>query len=95
MSESAERVAHHVVFEIGQIDELFTIYADLLSRVQQREPDTVEIAAVASVLHSFYNGVENIFLTIAKGLDKRVPSGPQSHRDLIVQMTQKPINETR
>lgn len=43
-------------FEIEQIDQLITVYADLLERVQQRTPDLVEVAAVASVLHSFYNG---------------------------------------
>ncbi|MEW6687228.1 MAG: hypothetical protein AB1393_13665, partial [Candidatus Edwardsbacteria bacterium] len=48
-----------------------------------------EITAIASVLHSFYNGVENIFLSIAKGLDENVPKGDQWHRDLLVQMTQR------
>lgn len=61
MSESVEKVIDQITFEIAQIDKLFEVYAELLSRVQQRQPDTVEIAAVASVLHSFYNGVENIF----------------------------------
>jgi hypothetical protein len=46
----------------------------------------VEITATASVLHSFYNGLENIFLTIAKGLDESVPSGAKWHRELLMQM---------
>lgn len=64
----------------------------LLERVQQGEPDLVEVTAVASVLHSFYNGLENIFLSIAKGIDGHVPVGPQSHRDLLVQMAQPRTN---
>lgn len=93
MSESANKVIDQITFEITQIDKLLAVYAELLTRVQQRYPDTVEIAAVASVLHSFYNGVENIFLLIAKQIDQNVPTGKQSHRDLLVQMTQR--NERR
>ncbi|MCX7840284.1 MAG: hypothetical protein N2559_12655 [Anaerolineae bacterium] len=89
MSESVEKVIDRITFEIAQIDKLFDVYAELLSRVQQRQPDTVEIAAVASVLHSFYNGVENIFLVIAKHIDQNVPTGTQSHRDLLLQMTKR------
>ncbi len=87
MSASDEKVIPQIRFEIAEIDRLLAVYADLLARVQQRQPDTVEIAAVATVLHSFYNGLENILLSIAKGVDRAVPSGAQSHRDLLVQMT--------
>jgi hypothetical protein len=52
----------------------------------------VEIAALASVLHSFYNGLENVFLSIAKGIDQEVPTGLQWHRDLLLQMTQGTVN---
>lgn len=92
MSELAEKVAAQVTFEIEQIDRLLTVYADLLERVQQRTPDLVEVAAIASVVHSFYNGLENIFLSIAKGLDQQVPTGSQWHRDLLVQMSQQTAN---
>ena len=43
---------------------------------------------MASVLHSFYNGLENIFLSVAKGIDQDVPAGSQWHRDLLIQMTE-------
>lgn len=89
MSKSREQVASEIGFEIGQIDQLLATYADLLKRVRQRDPDTVEIAAVATVLHSFYNGLENIFMTVAKGIDESVPSGGQSHRDLLLQVSRK------
>ena len=78
-----------MTFEIGQIDQLLAVYADLVERVQQRPPDLVEITALASVLHSFYNGLENIFLSIAKGLDEQVPIGDQWHRDLLIHMTRE------
>jgi hypothetical protein len=85
----ADHIVSQMIFEIGQIDQLLTVYADLLERALQRPPDLVEITALASVLHSFYNGLENIFLSIAKGLDQQVPTGAQWHRDLLVHMTQE------
>lgn len=87
-----EKVLSQVTFEIGQINQLFVAYGDLLERVQQRTPDLIEVAVVASVLHSFYSGIENAFLAIAKGLDQRVPASAQWHRDLLVQMTQGTAN---
>ena len=95
LSESVEKVIDQITFEITQIDRLFTVYAELLARVQQRQPDTVEIAAVASVLHSFYNGVENIFLIVAKQIDQNVPTGNQSHRDLLVQMMKQNAHRSK
>ena len=88
----AEKVGSRIQSEIGQIDYLLATYDDLLQRVQQGTPDLVEMTAIASVLHSFYNGLENIFLNIAKGLDSKVPAGNQWHRDLLLQMTQTTPN---
>ncbi len=90
-----ERVVSHVRFELAQIEQLLEVYADLFTRVQQRPPDLVEITAVASVLHSFYNGLENIFLAIAKGCDHQVPTGAQWHRDLLAQMMQVTEHRSR
>lgn len=59
-----------------------------MEQTQKKTPDLVEIAAVASVLHSFYNGLENIFMSIAKGIDRDVSTGAQWHRDLLTRMTE-------
>ncbi|MBI3801188.1 MAG: hypothetical protein HY268_29980 [Deltaproteobacteria bacterium] len=88
----AEKVISQVTFEIGQIDQLLVAYADLWECTQQGTPDLVEMTAMASVLHSFYNGLENIFLSIAKGLDQEVPTSAQWHRDLLVQMARETAN---
>ena len=82
----AEPTAKLIRFEIGQIDELLTRYEPLVTKVQQDEPDLVELTALASVLHSFFTGVENIFVVIAQNIDGIPPSGPSSHRDLLNQM---------
>jgi hypothetical protein len=81
-----DSVVSQVEFEIGQIEYLFESYADLLEQAQGEAPDLVEVTAVAAVLHSFYNGLENIFLSIAKGIDRDVPAGVQWHRDLLTRM---------
>jgi hypothetical protein len=83
-----DKVISQVKFEVGQIDQLLESYADLLERVQKNTPDLVEVTAVASVLHSFYNGLENILLAIAKGIDADIPAGSQWHRDLLIRMTE-------
>jgi len=85
------KVISQIEFEIGQIDHLFAAYADLLERARDNTPNLVEVTAVASVLHSFYNGLENIFLTIVKRIDQDVPEGVRWHRDLLTRMT----NSTR
>jgi hypothetical protein len=83
-----EKVISQVEFEIGQIDHLLETYAGLLLEAQQSTPNLVEITALAAVMHSFYNGLENVLLSIAKGLDSATPTGTQWHRDLLTQITQ-------
>ena len=73
---------------MDQIDHLFVSYAALFDRVRQTQPDLIETTAAASVLHSFYNGLELIFLSIAKRLDGQVPTGERWHRELLHQMAQ-------
>ena len=75
-----------MLLEIQQIDHLLAVYGHLLEKARGETPDLVEMTALASVLHSFYTGIEKIFLYIAEGIDQNIPSGLQSHRDLLNQM---------
>ncbi len=88
----SDKIVLQVKFEIGQIDQLLRSFAGLLTSVQENTPDLVQMTALASVLHSFYNGLENMFLSIAKGVDEAVPTGAQWHRDLLIQMTKATSN---
>ncbi len=87
-----KKAIEQINFEVGQIDRLFEEYADLLKQAQQKEPTLVELTAMASVLHSFYSGLENIFLSVAKGIDQDIPSGDGWHRKLLRQMTEPTPN---
>lgn len=70
-------------FEISQIDELVSKSSVLISLVKVKEPDFIEISAIGSILHSFYNGIENIFQLYAKSQNYNFKQSNQSHRDLI------------
>ena len=84
----ANELISRIENEIGLIDRLFSSYDDLLTRCQQPPaPNAVEIAAVAAVLQSFYLGIENISLMVAKNLDEGVPRGANWHQELLAQMT--------
>jgi hypothetical protein len=83
LSESlSERIQH----DVDLIDQLLEAYADLLASVEQNPPDLIEVTALASVLHSFYNGLESIFVTIAREVDETIPTGDRWHRALLKQV---------
>lgn len=82
----SEKLAARIQLEITQIDQLFLTYAELFHAASSRSLNLVEVTALASVLHAYYNGLENVFLRIAKDLDNYVPTGSQSHKAILLQM---------
>lgn len=49
-------------------------------------PTRIELRAIATMLHEFYNGVERIFERIAISLGEGLPRGSYGHIDLLAQM---------
>jgi hypothetical protein len=88
----AEKIISQITFEMGQIDHMFETYAELIEQAGHRELNLVETTAMASVLHSFYNGLENLFLSIAKKIDTDVPASARWHRELLMKMTETTSN---
>lgn len=78
--------------EIEKIENLFKSFASLVYEVKDRNPTFIELNALAMFLHSFYNGLENIFKLIAKKLDEKIPSGERWHIELLEQMS-KPVGK--
>lgn len=79
-------LAQVIKVDLAQLDLLLATYTSLIDQVQQQSPDVVELAALATVLHSYYNGVESIFLAVARLLDKQLPEGNRWHRELLAQV---------
>lgn len=64
------------------------------SEVMRREacssaPDFERLVALGGVLHSFYVGLEGVFLRISHELDGGRPLGDAWHQELLVSMTQR------
>lgn len=78
-----DKTVEKIKYEIRQLDKLFQDSNSLFNVVQIREPDFIEKSAAALVLHSFYNGVENILQIIHKELDDDIPEKNKWHRALL------------
>lgn len=61
----SDRLAAQVQLEWDQLHRLLDRHRRLLNACTLREPDDIEISALAAVLHSLYNGIENILKRIA------------------------------
>lgn len=85
---SLEKAISQINFEIQQIDELFISFNELFEKCRLEEPSLIELTAIGSVLHFFYNGIENIFKTIGKNIDGKLPQGHHWHSELLQQMSQ-------
>lgn len=59
----------------------------LLDKVFAAEPDAIELRAIAATLHAYYNGVERVFVLIAKHFSELPAESHTWHRDLLKQMS--------
>lgn len=84
------KVVRDIEFELKRIEELFIKYQPLLDRIEglEEEPDFIELTSLAMFLHSFYNGLENIFSRISKKIDGEVLGSENWHKALLKRMTE-------
>jgi hypothetical protein len=87
-------LAQKIQFEIEQIDELLSEASPLFDICKIREPDFVERCGIAMIIHSFYNGVENILLLITKSTDSISYNGTTWHKELFSDAFMKTENRT-
>lgn len=85
-------IKEQIIFKIDDIDKLFSEYELIFEKIENAIPDLFDMTILGSVLHSFYNGLENIFEIIAKNIDGIVPIGNKSHKELLHQMASKNNN---
>lgn len=55
--------------EIVLLRELILSHRPLIEKLKESVPDQIDLSAAAAMLHSFYNGIENIFKRIAKRIE--------------------------
>lgn len=79
-------IKEQIKFKMNDIDKLFIEYDLIFKKIETVTPDLFDMTILGSVLHSFYNGLENIFEIIAKNIDNSVPTGNKSHQELLHQM---------
>ena len=82
-----ETCAREISIEIGLIEELIATHIELIRNAERGEPGRIEISAAAALLHSFYNGIENIFQRIARRIDKTAFDSDFWHQELLDSMT--------
>jgi len=87
-----DEIIERIEFELEEIESLFELYKEELID-PAKKPGLFELTALGGIVHSFYNGIEKILLLIAKGIDRKIPTDPKWHKNLLVQMTKG--NETR
>jgi len=77
-----------VAFERTQLRRLIDTHRPLLEKCATAPPSEIELSALAALLHSFYNGIENIFKRMALELGERLPSSEFWHMHLLDAMAQ-------
>ena len=83
MSEELIGIGKRIRREISELDK---IREHALRRWQKASKDEDYLGSVGFDLQSFYQGVERVFETIAKSIDRSLPTGEKWHKMLIEQM---------
>jgi len=73
--------------ERSRLHQVAAQLAALDSSLQGRTPSVVELMAAGGFLHNVYNGIENCMSRLAHGIDESVPTGSDSHRLLLDQLS--------
>jgi hypothetical protein len=83
----SDKLRKQLDVERQQLNRLIEEHRSLLDSCASREPNAIELSALATLLHSFYSGIENSLKRIAVEVDGSVPSGHGWHRQLLTSMT--------
>ena len=69
--------------EISLIDEELNVASPLIELCKLKIPDSIEIRAMAQILHSFYNGIEKTLILIFKAIGENLPNDSVWHKTLL------------
>ena len=83
---SGEALGRLIGREIEDIDALLDMSSSLLETPVDSEPSFERLAALTTVLDSFYNSLERVFEDIVKEYDSTQPEGGRWHTELLNQV---------
>ena len=83
----SDRLAEQIAVSFEELDRLMAAYRPLFERIGETPPEPVELAALAAVLHSFYNGVENLLKRVLVETGEGLPEGELWYRQLLDQVS--------
>ena len=86
MSDKLKKVVN---FEMSQLHRLLDEYRPFLDSASKDDINGAEKMVLGGILHSFYNGIENIFKRIDALVDGRTVRGAAWHRELLDSMASK------
>lgn len=78
-----ENAIEKIKYEIVQLDKLLESSESLFKLIKLDEPDFIEKSAAALIIHSFYNGIENILQIIQKETEDEISGKDMWHRFLL------------
>ena len=81
-----EKIKEKINLEISKLDLLIGKSSILIEKCRIIEPDFFELNAIGSILHSYYNGLENIFTLVGKHIDNVYFSSQKWHKELLNSM---------
>lgn len=75
-----------IIQEFSKIDLLLEKSALMVVKCKAQKPDFYDLNAIGSIIHSYYNGIESIFVLIYKSFNSMPLNGNMWHRDLLNEM---------
>lgn len=82
------KLRKRIAVEMELLRRLLSRHPELIEKCRREDPSHIEIDALATILHSFYGGVENLFKIIVNDLDDGLPNVPTWHTVLLARVTQ-------
>lgn len=79
----------------AELDNIQEVLNRLPSITKLSSIKDLELAGVATLLHNFYNGIENVIKQIISSKGVKIPQGQSWHKDLLdLALKHKVINKT-
>ena len=72
--------------DLADLDRIVSEIKNLRQDIGSAEPSFRDRAAFGALLHSFYNGIENILKRISEEVDRGAPVGDSWHKALLKRM---------